>query len=87
MEILGISGLGFFPEQTSEILGSDPFPEENGNPGLTFSIGKSEMHCFALWERWELQLFPENFIESPKLGFIRIYLVKYFQKILAGIIL
>ena len=42
------------------------FSEQEGNPGFKFSIGKSGMRCFALWESWELQLFPENF--SGKLG-------------------
>ena len=25
------------------------------------------MCCFAVWERWELQLFPENFSKNPEL--------------------
>ena len=45
-----------------------PIPEGNGNPALTFSTGMSKMRCFALWERWEFQLFPENYSENPGLN-------------------
>ena len=41
------------------------FQEGIGNPGLKFSTGKSGMHCFALWERWEFSFYWESGMEPP----------------------
>ena len=40
--------------------GNSGISDINGNPGLTFSIGEWGMRYSALWNRWELQFFPEN---------------------------
>ena len=54
---IGVSGYSriraFSRKKLPVFREESPFPE-NGNPGSTFSIGKS------VWGRWELQLFVEN---------------------------
>ena len=64
MRVLGIPGLGPFPGKILTRF-REPSPKcKWESERLTFSIGKSGMRCAALWERWELQLFPENLWES-----------------------